>query len=108
MQYRLKTGEFAEPAELENERGGAVAEEGGESLGEPGVRFMMGDGAGTFKERQKRAVAENGVVMPGLNSAEVKVVDVPKHPYTGNIAEATRQAIDVAKAKYAPKGNRGR
>ena len=69
-----------------------------------GVRFMMGDGAGTFKERQKRAVAEKGVVMPGLNSAEVKVVDVPKHTYTGNIAEATRQAIDAAKAKYAPNG----
>ena len=68
------------------------------------VRFMMGDGAGTFKVRQKRAVAEKGVVMPGLNKAEVKVVDVPKHTYTGNIAEATRQAIDAAKAKYAPNG----
>ena len=68
------------------------------------VRFMMGDGAETFKERQKRAVAEKGVVMPGLNKAEVKVVEVPRHTYTGNIAEATRQAIDAAKAKYAPNG----
>ena len=49
------------------------------------VRFMMGDGAGTFKVRQKRAVAEKGVVMPGLNKAEVKVVEVPRHTYTGNI-----------------------
>ncbi len=85
MQYRLKTGEFAEPAEMEGRSGAVTEESEGESLGEPGVRFMMGDGAGTFKERQKRAVAEKGVVMPGLNKAEVKVVEVPRHTYTGNI-----------------------
>ena len=92
MQYRLKTGEFAEPAEVEN-GGGAVAEEGE-------VRFMMGDGAETFKERQRRAVEEKGVVMPGLNSAEVKVVDVPRHTYTGRWSEARDAAIEDAVAKY--------
>ncbi len=45
-----------------------------------------------------------GTVMPGLNSAEVAVVEVPRHHYTGNIAEATRQAIEEAKAKFAPNG----
>ena len=29
---------------------------------------------------------------------------VPRHSYKGNIAEATRQAIDAAKSKYAPNG----
>ena len=34
----------------------------------------------------------------------MKVVEVPRHSYTGNIAEATQQAIEAAKAKYAPNG----
>lgn len=42
--------------------------------------------------------------MPGLNDAEVKVVDVSRHSYTGGIREATRQAIDAAKLKYVPNG----
>ena len=68
------------------------------------ARYNMGDAPETFKARQKRAVENKGTVMPGLNKAEVKVVDVPKHTYKGNIAETTRQAIDAAKAKYAPDG----
>ena len=68
------------------------------------ARMRMGDTPDTFKARQRRAVEEKGVVMPGLNEAEVKVVDVPRHLYKGNIAEATRQAIDAAKVKYAPNG----
>lgn len=68
------------------------------------ARYNMGDAPETFKARQKRAVENKGTVMPGLNDAQVKVVDVPRHHYTGNIAEATRQAIEVAKAKFAPNG----
>ena len=68
------------------------------------ARMRMGDAPDTFKARQKRAVEEKGVVMPGLNSAVIKVVNVPAHQYTGGIAEATRQAIDAAKAKYVPNG----
>lgn len=69
------------------------------------ARYNMGDKPETFAARQRRAVEQKGVVMSGLNSAEVKVVgDIPRHPYTGSIAEATRQAIDAAKAKYAPNG----
>ena len=68
------------------------------------ARYNMGDDPETFKARQRRAVENKGTVMPGLNDAQVKVVDVPRHHYTGNIAEATRQAIEAAKAKFAPNG----
>ncbi|MDY4555455.1 MAG: helicase-related protein [Prevotella sp.] len=69
------------------------------------ARYNMGDAPETFKARQKRAVENKGTVMPGLNGTQVKVVDnIPRHPYTGNIAEATSQAIEAAKAKYAPNG----
>ena len=68
------------------------------------ARYNMGDAPETFKARQRRAVENKGTVMPGLNDAQVKVVDVPRHHYTGNIAEATRQAIEAAKAKFAPNG----
>lgn len=68
------------------------------------ARYNMGDAPETFKSRQKRAVENKGTVMPGLNGAQVKVVDVPRHHYTGNIAEATRQAIEAAKTKFAPNG----
>ena len=68
------------------------------------ARYNMGDAPETFKARQKRAVENKGTVMPGLNGAQVKVVDVPRHHYTGNIADATRQAIEAAKAKFAPNG----
>ena len=68
------------------------------------ARMRMGDTPDTFKARQRRAVKEKGVVMPGLNDAVIKVVNVPAHQYTGGIAEATRQAIDAAKAKYVPNG----
>ena len=69
------------------------------------ARYSMGDAPETFKARQRRAVENKGTVMPGLNDAQVKVVDnIPRHHYTGNIAEATSQAIEAAKAKYAPNG----
>lgn len=68
------------------------------------ARYNMGDAPETFTARQKRAVENKGTVMPGLNDAQVKVVGVPRHPYKGTIAEATRQAIDAAKKKYAPDG----
>ena len=57
------------------------------------ARYNMGDAPETFKARQKRAVENKGTVMPGLNYAQVKVVDVPRHSFTGT----GRQAIDKAK-----------
>lgn len=69
-----------------------------------GYAAGMGDGGGTFGERQRKAVASKGTVMPGLNSAEVAVVEVPRHQYRGSIADATRQAMKAAKAKYVRDG----
>ena len=57
------------------------------------ARYNMGDAPETFKARQRRAVENKGTVMPGLNDAQVKVVDVPRHSFTGT----GRQAIDKAK-----------
>ena len=69
-------------------------------------KLQMGDAPETFAERQKLAVENRGVVMPGLNETYVEVVkDIPRHGYTGTIAEATRQAIQKAKEKYVPEGN---
>lgn len=68
------------------------------------ARYSMGDAPETFTARQKRAVENKGTVMPGLNAARVKVVDVPRHAYTGSIKDATRQAIEASRKKYAPNG----
>ena len=68
------------------------------------ARYNMGDAPETFKARQRRAAENKGTVMPGLNDAQVKVVDVPRHHYTGSIKEASKQAIDAAKAKFVPNG----
>ena len=72
--------------------------------GEGNLHYRMGDSAQTFAERQRKAVENRGTVMPGLNEAEVKVVEVPKHSYKGTIKEATERAIESAKAKYVPNG----
>ena len=64
------------------------------------ARMRMGDTPDTFKARQRRAVEEKGIVMPGLNEAEVKVVDVPRHPYKGSWFEAVGEAVHDAIEKY--------
>ena len=68
------------------------------------ARYNMGDGAGTFKARQRRAVENKGTVMPGLNDAQVKVVDVPRHPYKGSWVEAVEAAVNDAIEKYTRPG----
>ena len=71
---------------------------------EGNLHYRMGDSTQTFADRQRKAVENRGTVMPGLNEAEVKVVEVPKHSYKGTIKEATERAIESAKAKYVPNG----
>ena len=61
------------------------------------ARMRMGDAPDTFKARQRRAVEEKGVVMPGLNSAEVKVVDVPRHSFTGTGKDVLKAAEEWAR-----------
>ena len=50
-----------------------------------------------FSHLQQRAVAERGIVMPGLNEAEVRVVDVPRHDFAGSGKEALQAAEAWAK-----------
>ena len=66
-----------------------------------GESRMLGDEADTFSERQRRAVANRGTVMPGLNDAVVKVVGVPRHGYKGD--KPLSQAIDAAINRYVGK-----
>ena len=55
----------------------------GEGIGE--VREpAMATGAADFEATRERAVAERGLVMPGLNDATVRVVEVPRHPFSGD------------------------
>ena len=56
------------------------------------ARYNMGDAPETFKARQRRAAENKGTVMPGLNDAQVKVVDVPRHPFTGTGKQAIEKA----------------
>lgn len=68
-----------------------------EELGLSDDVYAMGDGSETFRERQRRAVANKGTVMPGLKDAEVKVVDVPRHDFTGTGKQALASAEKWAK-----------
>lgn len=54
----------------------------------------MTRGREDFEMLLERAVAERGIVMPGLNEAEVHVVDVPRHDFEGDrpIAQARKWA----------------
>lgn len=47
-----------------------------------------------FAERQRRAVAEHGTVAAGLAEKDVRVVDVPRHDFSGT----GKQAIEKARA----------
>ncbi|WP_290458911.1 PBECR2 nuclease fold domain-containing protein [Paramuribaculum intestinale] len=61
----------------------------GEGIGE--VREpAMSTGSADFEATRERALAERGLVMPGLNEATVRVVDVPRHDFSGDrpIAQA--------------------
>ena len=61
------------------------------------ARMRMGDTPDTFKARQKRAVEKKGIVMPGLNEAEVKVVRVPRHSFTGTGKDVLKAAEEWAR-----------
>lgn len=56
------------------------------SVSEP----AMATGAADFEATRDRAIAQKGIVMPGLNKATVRVVEVPRHSFVGDrpIAQA--------------------
>ncbi len=65
------------------------------------IRTRLGDDPLTFQQRQRIAVGNRGTVMPGLNEAVVKVVEVPKHGYNGD--KPLSQAVEAAVGRYAGK-----
>ncbi len=70
-------------------------------LHEPGSEYGSSQGGEEdarlqFAERRRRAVAEQGVVAPNLSEGTVEVVDVARHPFTGE--SPIRQAKEWAKA----------
>lgn len=67
------------------------------------ARYNMGDAPETFKARQRRAVENRGTVMPGLNGAKFKVVEVPRHQYQGR--DVLTQARDAAIDRYSSFGD---
>lgn len=50
-----------------------------------------------FAEVRERAVAERGIVMPGLKDKTVRVVEVPRHDFKGSGKEALKAAEKWAK-----------
>lgn len=58
------------------------------------LNSAMATGAEEFRDLRERAVREKGIVMPGLADKEVRVVEVPRHPFIGEkpISQARRWA----------------
>ncbi len=59
---------------------------------EPGAEYGEG-----FDAVQERAVSERGIVMPGLADKSVRIVDVPRHDFSGTGKEALKKAEAWAK-----------
>ena len=60
--------------------------------------YRMGDDGASFEERRDKAVANKGTVLQGLNEAQVKVVEVPRHGYKGR--DMLKQAVHSAIERY--------
>lgn len=82
-------------AEGKNPRSAIISRE----TAERGLRFhaAMARGREAFDALRDRAVAERGIVMPGLNEKVVRVVEVPRHDFAGNGKEALQAAEKWAK-----------
>lgn len=52
----------------------------------------MSRGREDFDAVRERAIAERGIVTPGLNRKEIRVVDVPRHDFTGTGKQAIEKA----------------
>ena len=52
----------------------------------------MSRGREDFDAVLERAIAERGIVTPGLNGKEIRVVDVPRHDFTGTGKQAIEKA----------------
>ena len=63
------------------------------------TRFRLGDSK-SFKQRQAESETNRGTVSPGLNSAMLKVTEIPMHGYSGRYLEAEAAAVKDAINKY--------
>lgn len=82
-------------AEGKNPRSAIISRE----TAERGLQLhaAMARGREAFDALRDRAVAERGIVMPGLNEKVVRVVEVPRHDFAGNGKEALQAAEKWAK-----------
>lgn len=71
--------------------------------GESEVREPMSSGGIDFEAMRDRAVQGRGVVMTGLNEKSVRVVEVPRHDFTGTGKEALQKAEAWAKKNITGK-----
>lgn len=60
------------------------------------IRYRMSINDEEFDNTQREAVRNIGIVMPNLGDAEVNIVDVPRHDFTGTGNEAISKAKEWA------------
>ena|GEM_PF-5201887 len=78
-----------------------------QSTDETGARFSFSKSREEFDATRDRAVAEDGIVMPGLNEAEVEVTLVKPHDFNGKrpISQAKAWAKEHLVTKKDKNGN---
>ena len=79
-----KIGIYTDGAEGMNQNDGELSE----------TRFhaAMSRGDSDFDALRDRAVAERGIVMPGLRESQVDIVEIPRHDFTGTGKQAIKKA----------------
>lgn len=79
-------------------------------LSETRFHAAMSRGREAFDALRDRAVAERGIVMPGLNETEVRVVEVPRHDFEGDkpIAQARKWAKENIVGEHTLTDSSGR
>ena len=66
------------------------------NMGKGDTLYRISESAEEFAARQKEAVEKNGIVAPGLKEANVDIVDVERHDFSGSGNEAIRKAKEWA------------
>lgn len=61
-------------------------------LSETRFHAAMSRGGSDFYALRDRAVAERGIVMPGLRESQVDIVEIPRHNFTGTGKQAIEKA----------------
>ena len=72
-----------------------------ESLLGIGTEKSFADTKEEFRRRAELAEKNIGIVARGLNDAEIEIVDIPRHDFTGSGKDALRKAFDWAMRNIA-------